>query len=178
MIAENRADADYLASVLDELDRVSGAADVAAVRAELTATGSLREKRKGKPEKWKEAAPLRYVSSGGYEILVGRNNTQNDALTLRGAHKGDLWFHTQKIHGSHVILRCAGETPDDESLREAASLAALHSQAAGGGRVSVDYTRVKFVKKPAGAKPGMVVYTGQTTLAAEADEALAEKLKA
>ena len=178
LIAENRADADYLASVLDELDRAAGAADAAAIRAELTATGFLKEKRGGKKEKWKESAPLRYVSSGGYEILVGRNNAQNDALTLHTAHKGDLWFHTQKIHGSHVILRCAGETPEDESLREAASLAALHSQAAAGGRVPVDYTRIKFVKKPAGAKPGMVVYTGQTTLAAEADEALAERLKA
>ena len=178
LIAENRADADYLASVLDELDRARGAADVAAIRAELTAAGFLREREKkgGKKEKIKEAAPLRYVSSGGYEILVGRNNAQNDALTLRSAHKGDLWFHTQKIHGSHVILRCAGETPDEDSLREAASLAALHSQAAAGGRVPVDYTRVKLVKKPAGARPGMVVYTGQTTLAAEADEALAEKL--
>ena len=181
LIAENRADADYLASVLDEIDRATGAADAAAIRAELAATGFLkkeRQKKGGKAEKVKEAAPLRYVSSGGYEILVGRNNAQNDALTLRSAHKGDLWFHTQKIHGSHVILRCAGETPDDNSLREAASLAALHSQAAGGGRVPVDYTRVKLVKKPAGARPGMVVYTGQTTLAAEADEKLAERLKA
>ena len=181
LVAENRADAEYLASVLDELDRAISAADVAAIRSELTASGFLKKERRnkgGKAEKIKEAAPLRYVSSGGYEILVGRNNAQNDTLTLRTASKGDLWFHTQKIHGSHVILRCAGETPDEGSLREAASLAALHSQAAAGGRVSVDYTRVKLVKKPAGARPGMVVYTGQTTLAAEADEALAERLKA
>ena len=89
-----------------------------------------------------------------------------------------MWLHVQKLHGSHVIIRCEGAEPDEQTLREAASLAALHSQASNGGKVPVDYTRVKYVKKPAGALPGMVVYTDYATLAAEADEALAEKLKA
>ena len=98
-------------------------------------------------------------------------------MTLKTAHKGDLWLHTQKIHGSHVIVRCAGAEVGAQTLAEAASLAALHSQAGAGGKVPVDYTRVKFVKKPAGALPGMVVYTDYSTVAAEADEALAEKLR-
>ncbi|MBR1659799.1 MAG: NFACT family protein [Oscillospiraceae bacterium] len=170
-------DAEYLQSVLDELDRAAGEADVSAIRRELISTGYLKEPRGGKKEKPREAAPLRYRSSGGYEILVGRGNVQNDHLTLKLAHKGDLWFHTQKIHGSHVILRCAGAEPDEDSIREAATLAATHSQASSGGKVPVDYTHVRFVKKPAGALPGMVTYTNQTTLAAEADAALAERLK-
>ena len=180
LIEENRRDMDYLASVLDEIDRAKSETDVSAIRQELVHTGWLREKRgSGKKEKpRKEAAPLRYVSTGGYEILVGRGNVQNDRLTTRLAHKGDLWFHTQKIHGSHVILRCAGGDPDEQSIREAAALAATHSQAGRGGKVPVDYTRVRYVKKPAGALPGMVIYTDQSTLMAEADEALEERLRA
>ena len=178
LIEQNRRDIAYLASVLDELDRARSEADIAAIRRELGATGYLREQRSGKKERVKESAPLCYRSSGGYEILVGRGNAQNDYLTTKLAHKGDLWFHTQKIHGSHVILRCAGETPDEESICEAAALAATHSQASGGGKVPVDYTRVKFVKKPSGALPGMVIYTDQTTVIAEADEALEVRLKA
>ena len=177
LLAENRRDVDYLSSVLDEIDRARSELDIGAIRQELTGTGYLRPQRSGKKERAKEAAPLRYRSSGGYEILVGRGNAQNDYLTTKLAHKGDLWFHTQKIHGSHVILRCAGEDPDEESVREAAVLAATHSQASGGGKVPVDYTRVKFVTKPAGALPGMVVYTDETTVITEADEKLEEKLK-
>lgn len=180
LLQESRRDADYLGSVLDELDRAKSEADITEIRRELIQTGYLRapRARPGKKDRApKEAQPLKYRSTGGWEILVGRSNAQNDVLTLKTAHKGDLWFHTQKVHGSHVILRCAGEEPDEASIREAAVLAATHSQAAGGGRTGVDYTRVRFVKKPAGALPGMVVYTNQTTIAAEADEALCERLR-
>ena len=181
LIGESKRDMDYLSSVLDEIDRAQSELDIAAIRQELGITGWLRE-RGGKSEKQfrgkKEAAPLRYRCTGGYEILVGRGNVQNDFLTTRLAHKGDLWFHTQKIHGSHVILRCAGADPDDESIRQAAVLAATHSQAKSGGKVPVDYTRVRFVKKPSGALPGMVVYTEQTTVMAEADANLEERLRA
>ncbi|MCD7786753.1 MAG: NFACT family protein [Oscillospiraceae bacterium] len=179
LLEQSRRDARYLESVLDELERVSGEADVAEIRRELEETGYLRtpKQKSGKRPRERESAPLRYRSSGGYEILVGRSNRQNDQLTGKIAHKGDLWFHTQKIHGSHVILRCAGADPDAQSIREAAALAATHSQAASGGKVAVDYTRVKLVKKPAGELPGMVIYSGQTTVIAEADAALAERLK-
>lgn len=177
LIAANRRDEEYLASVLDELDRAGGDTDIAEIRRELTATGYIRKQRGAQKERVREQAPLRYVSSDGLEILVGRSNTQNDALTTKTARRGDLWLHTQKIHGSHVIIRCDGADVPETTLREAASLAALHSQAAGGGKVPVDYTRVKFVKKPSGALPGMVVYTDYSTVAAEADPALEQKLK-
>ena len=177
LIAENTRDGEYLASVLDEIDRVKGESDIADIRRELTETGYIRAQKNAQKQRVKESAPLSYISSGGYEILVGRSNSQNDRLTLKTAHKGDIWLHTQKIHGSHVIIRCAGENVDEATLAEAASLAALHSQASGGGKVSVDYTRVKFVKKPQGSLPGMVIYTDYSTVLAEADEALAESLK-
>ena len=147
----------------------------------LVAPGTVargRKAQRGGKEKQRPTAPLRYRSTEGYEILVGRSNLQNDLLTFKTARKGDMWFHVQKVHGSHVILRCEGVSPDETTLREAAALAATHSQAAGGGKVPVDYTRVKYVKKPAGALPGMVIYTEYATLVAEADEDLAEKLKA
>ena len=143
----------------------------------ITETGYIKTKRGGK-EKQRPTAPLRYRASDGTEILVGRSNLQNDLLTTKTARKGDLWLHVQKIHGSHVILRCDGAEVSDTALREAASLAALHSQASEGGKIPVDYTRVKYVKKPSGALPGMVIYTDYATIVAEADEALAEKLKA
>lgn len=177
LIAQNSRDEEYLSSVLDEIDRVKSESDIADIRRELTETGYLRPQKNQAKQRVKETAPLSYVSTGGYEILVGRSNTQNDRLTLKIAHKGDMWLHTQKIHGSHVIIRCAGEDVDKVTLAEAASLAALHSQASEGGKVSVDYTRVKFVKKPQGSLPGMVIYTDYNTMIAEADEALAEKLK-
>ena len=177
LIAQNSRDEEYLSSVLDEIDRVKSESDIADIRRELTETGYLRPQKNQAKQRVKESAPLSYLSSGGYEILVGRSNTQNDRLTLKIAHKGDIWLHTQKIHGSHVIIRCAGEDVDEATLAEAAGLAALHSQANAGGKVSVDYTRVKFVKKPQGSLPGMVIYTDYNTLIAEANEALAEKLK-
>ena len=176
LMAENRRAADYLASVLDELDRARSEQDIADIRRELTETGYLRQKRGGK-EKPRPSAPLRYRSSAGLEILVGRSNLQNDLLTTKTARKGDLWLHVQKVHGSHVILCCDGAEADEQSLREAAGLAVYHSQAADGGKIPVDYTRVKFVKKPAGALPGRVVYTDYATIVAEADEGLAEQLK-
>ena len=177
LIEESRRDEEYLSSVLDEIDRARSENDVADIRRELTETGYIKKNKNAQKERIKESAPWRYVSSAGVEILVGRSNTQNDRLTTKIAHRGDIWLHTQKIHGSHVIIRCMGEDVDDATLAEAASLAAYHSQAGEGGKVSVDYTRVKFVKKPAGALPGKVIYTDYSTVIAEADEALAEKLK-
>lgn len=178
LIAENERDEEYLNSVLDEIDRAQSEGDIAEIRRELTETGYIRKNKASAKEKIRESAPLRYVSSGGYEILIGRSNAQNDKLTAKIARKGDIWLHTQKIHGSHVIIRCDGEIPDEETISEAASLAALHSQAAEGGKVAVDYTRVKFVRKPAGALPGKVIYSDYSTVIAQADEQLAEKLKA
>jgi len=167
LLAESRRDAEYLSSVLDELERAEGEGDLDAIRRELTETGYLRAKKTGKKQKERPSAPLRFTSPGGYAVLVGRSNLQNDRL-VKEAHRDDLWFHVLKIHGSHVILCCAGEEPGEADIPFAASLAARHSQAAEGGKVPVDYTRVRYVKKPAGALPGMVTYTNQTTVIAEA----------
>ena len=104
------------------------------------------------------------------EILVGKNNAQNDYLTTKLADRGDIWLHTQKIHGSHVILRCGFAEPDEESLVMAASLAAWYSQGRDSGKIPVDYTRVRYVKKPSGAMPGKVIYTDYRTLMVQPEE--------
>ena len=116
------------------------------------------------------------TSSSGLRILVGRNNSQNDKLT-KNAQRGDVWLHTQKIHGSHVILCTEGAEPDERSLYEAAVLAAYYSQGRDGGKVSVDYTPARYVKKPAGSRPGMVVYTTYQTMAVPPDETVVKGLK-
>ena len=177
LIGENRRDVEYLDSVLDEIDRAESESDIVEIRRELTETGYVKKNRSKQKERIRDSAPLRYVSDAGIEILVGRSNSQNDRLTTKIAQRSDVWLHTQKIHGSHVIIRCMGEEPDEGTIVQAASLAALHSQAGTGGKVPVDYTRVKFVKKPAGALPGMVVYTDYSTILAEADEALEKRLR-
>lgn len=177
LIEVNKRDISYLSSVLDEIDRAQGESDIADIRHELTETGYLKKQKNNKKEKYRPSQPLGYVSSSGIEITVGRSNAQNDMLT-KNAHRGDMWLHTQKIHGSHVIIRCAGAEVDEQTLAEAASLAAFHSQAGERSKVPVDYTRIKFVKKPAGALPGMVIYTDYSTIIAEGDEKLADRLKA
>ena len=102
---------------------------------------------------------------------------QNDELTTKLARRTDYWLHTQRIHGSHVILRCDGLEPDEESLIQAASIAAYYSQGREGGKIPVDYTMVRFVRKPSGALPGKVVYTDYRTILSEADEQLVKRLK-
>ena len=109
---------------------------------------------------------------------MGRNNRQNDQLTLKEADRRDLWFHTQKIHGSHVILRCAGQAPGPEDVAEAAMLAAWFSQARESGNVPVDYTEARNVKKPAGSRPGMVIYTAHRTLHVTPEEETVKRLRA
>ena len=166
----------YLESVLQELAQAESEQDFNDIRTELTDGGYLRGRSKKQPG-FQRASKLReFRSSAGLRILVGRNNRQNDRLTTKDADKRDIWLHTQKIHGSHVILCTGGAEPDGQSLMEAASLAAYFSQAQGSTKVPVDYTPVKFVKKPAGAKPGMVVYTTYQTMLADPDEELVKHL--
>ena len=138
-------------------------------------TNYLKKSSGGKKELKRAFAPRTFKTSSGLEVLVGRSNVQNDALT-RKADKRDLWLHTQKIHGSHVILCTEDGAYDDESLHEAALLAAYYSQAQGGSNVPVDYTSVKYVKKPAGARPGMVVYETYRTLYVTPDEETIRRL--
>ena len=117
LIASGEKQLDYLESVLDELSRAESEKDVADIRRELEGAGVLKAKRGAKQAKPKPRGPFRYVSSGGYEILAGRSNGQNDELTTRTARRGDIWLHTQKVHGSHVIIRADGapvEQPMDD----------------------------------------------------------------
>lgn len=166
----------YLDSVLDSVSRAEGDRDLEEIRQELTETGYLRRKGKAKG-KLPATKPLEFCTSSGLRISVGRNNLQNDKLTTKQAGKWDYWFHTQKIHGSHVILWTDGTEPDPKSLEEAAALAAWFSQGRESTKVAVDYTPVKFVKKPAGARPGMVVYTTYQTAYVEPSLGNLKKLK-
>ncbi|MCD7846273.1 MAG: NFACT family protein, partial [Oscillospiraceae bacterium] len=167
LIEENRREAEYLASIAAELERVQSQGDLDGIREELTQAGYLRPQRENPKKRPKPAQPMGFRTSGGFEVLVGRNNLQNDQLTLRTARRTDLWLHVQKLHGAHVILRCEGAQPDEESVYQAACLAAFYSEGAQAGRVPVDVTEARFVKKPHGARPGMVVYTDQKTIMAE-----------
>ena len=165
-ITQGEAELEYLSSVLDELSRAESERDVSEIRQELTEGGYLRTMRGAGQRTPKSAAlrPRRFRSSEGFDIYVGRNNRQNDQLTLKTAVKTDLWLHTQKIHGSHVIIDCSRGQPGDETMTQAAQLAAQFSQASAGKNVPVDCTAVRNVKKPTGAKPGMVIYDHYRTL--------------
>ncbi|MEA4964419.1 MAG: NFACT RNA binding domain-containing protein [Oscillospiraceae bacterium] len=167
----------YLQSVLEELTRAESEQDLAEIRAELQEQGYLRPDGKKKERKQPSARPLEFLSTGGYPLLVGRNNRQNDVLTLKTAGKSDLWLHAQKIHGSHVIIVCHGASPDDQTMTEAAQLAALFSQAGQSQNVPVDCTEARNVKKPIGSPPGMVIYDRARTLYVTPDAALPERLQ-
>ena len=175
-LQRGREELQYLESVLQELAQAESEQDFNDIRTELTDGGYLRGRGKKQPGFQRASKPREFRSSAGLRILVGRNNRQNDRLTTKDADKRDIWLHTQKIHGSHVILCTGGAEPDEQSLMEAASLAAYFSQAQGSTKVPVDYTPVKFVKKPAGARPGMVVYTTYQTMLADPDEELVKRL--
>jgi predicted ribosome quality control (RQC) complex YloA/Tae2 family protein len=177
LIAQGEQQLDYLNSVLEELQRAESEKDLADIRRELAETGYVKKGKVSKAVKGKAQAPMRFVSDDGFEILVGRSNVQNDELTTRIARRTDWWLHTQKVHGSHVILRCEGETPSDAALEQAASIAVYYSQGRDGGKIPVDYTMVRFVRKPSGAMPGKVIYTEYKTMMAHGDEALVTRLK-
>ena len=177
-IEKGERELEYLNSVLEHITLAEGERDLQEIRQELTGTGYLRRPSKAKGrEKRTTGKPMEFRSSSGLRISVGKNNTQNDLLTTKLAFKSDIWFHTQKIHGSHVILWTEGSQPDLQSLNEAACLAAWFSQGKDSDRVPVDYTPVKYVKKPAGARPGMVVYTTYETAWVKPDGELAKRLR-
>ena len=179
-LAQGRADLDYLESVLVALGEAESERDLAQLREELTQAGVLSSKQaRNKKQRVKPVAakPFHYRSSDGFDIFAGKNNLQNDLLTLKTAFKSDIWFHTQKIHGSHVILVADGREPTDRAMTEAAMIAAYHSKARQSSLVPVDYTPVRQVKKPAGAKPGMVIYHVYQTAYVTPDEAAVERLR-
>ena len=158
-----QAELQYLQSVLDELNRAQSDPELDAIRRELQAEGYVKAD-SIKKMKAPKVAPLRLESTDGFGIYVGRNNQQNDELTFRLARKDDLWLHAQKVHGSHVIIACNGKTPPDDTITQAAQLAAFHSEAGVGQNIPVDITPVRQVKKLPGAKPGMVIYHSYRTV--------------
>ena len=151
----------YLETLAHALTTSTTLADIDEIRAELIAGGYLKDAKK-RTALSKKPQPLKFIAPDGTEILVGKNNAQNDRLTFKIAAPDDLWLHTKDITGSHVIVR--SNNVSDETLQLAAELAAHFSKAQNSSKVPVDYVQCRFVKKPSGAKPGFVIFTNQRTL--------------
>ena len=156
----------YLKSVLEELSRAQTDAELEEIRRELQEGGYIRADAGKKKMKQSKVPPMRFESTDGYPIYVGRNNRQNEELTFRLARKDDIWCHASKVHGSHVIISCGGTTPPDDTITQAAQLAAYYAETSGGQNIPVDVTAVKQVKKILGGKPGMVIYHSYKTVIA------------
>ena len=171
-IEAGEAELKYIDSLLYGLSQAQTEKDIRELTAEAAASGYVKkpQAKKQKQEKPGAFAPKRYVTSGGFTLLRGRNNRENDQLTMRTAKGGDIWFHARNIPGSHVIMQLEGAEPSERDLEEAAALAALYSGAGSSPKVPVDYTRVKNVKKPQGARPGMVNYFNFKTMLIEPKE--------
>lgn len=172
-LAQTKQEVQYLDSVINQLE-IATPMDLELIREELTAQGYIKEKRKER-KKVTKSQPARYQASDGTMILVGRNNLQNDQLTLKTANKNHYWLHAKNIPGSHVIVE--SDHPSEQTLDEAAILAAYFSKYQHSANVPVDYIQVKHIRKPNGAKPGFVVYEGQKTRYATPDKQLVEKMK-
>lgn len=164
-IESAKAELEYLESELAAVETADSDDDLNLIRSELIREGYIKRKQTAKRQKEKPAKPMKFVSKDGFEIYVGKSNTQNDYLTLKFANSSDLWFHTKNIHGSHTVIKLGlnKDVPPD-TIREAAQIAAYYSKARESSQVPVDYTRIKNVKKPKGAKPGMVIYEGYNTI--------------
>lgn len=177
-LEETMKELEYLENVYQLLDNCTTVNEIDEVREELVEQGYMKARKKNSSRKnSKPTLPLHFRSSDGLDIFVGKNNKQNDQLTLKQASSNDIWLHTRNIPGSHVIIRkLQGEIPST-TLLEAAILAAFHSKASQSSNVPVDYTMVKNVKKPNGAKPGMVIYENFKTLIVNPDEDIVERLK-
>ena len=156
----------YLQSVLEELNRAQTEAELEEIRRELQEGGYLKADPGKRKMKQGKLPPMRFESTDGYPIYVGRNNRQNDELTFKLARKDDIWCHASKVHGSHVIISCGGTTPPDDTITQAAQLAAYYAETKGGQNLPVDVTPVKQVKKTPGGKPGMVIYHTYKTVIA------------
>ncbi|MDD6174972.1 MAG: NFACT RNA binding domain-containing protein [Firmicutes bacterium] len=175
-IEQAGAELAYLDTVFDALSRAESERELGEIRQELAEQGYLR--RSGDKRRLPAAlGPLQFTTTDGFTVLVGRNNRQNDQLTLRTAGNNDIWFHTKNIPGSHTILLMQNRQPTDTALHEAAMLAAFHSKAADSAQVPVDWTQVRYVHKPQGAKPGMVIYDHYQTIYVTPDEEICRKLK-
>ena len=176
LISDGEYEAAYIESVLEELSRADTDADISAIRHELFLGGYVKNKSGKKVKPVKEQPPMEFRSSDGYRILVGKNNIQNDKLSMKYANNNDMWLHTQKVPGSHVIIENQGGEVSDLSIEEASCIAAYYSKARESSFVEVDYTKVRNLKKPVGAKPGKVIYHEYYSIMAKPDKELVEKL--
>lgn len=174
-IQKTRMEIDYLQRLLQQIDSAH-VEDLADIREELRDEGYLRKQKQPKRRRVKKPTPELFIATDGTEIYVGKNNRQNEYLTHRMAHRNDVWLHTKDIPGSHVVIRASD--PSEQTLLEAAQLAAYYSQAKHSASVPVDYTNVKYVKKPSGAKPGFVIYTEQKTLFVTPKQSIIKQLEA
>ena len=156
---------EYLETVQESILKAESPRDLSEIKEELAEQGYISNTASKKKKKTQKSMPMKFISSDGYEILVGRNNKQNDEVTIRMSYSTDIWLHTKNIPGSHTLIRTngSGEVPDSTIL-EAAQLAAYYSKAKNSAQVPVDYTQIKNVKKPNGAKPGFVIYEKNNTV--------------
>ncbi|MBQ7118436.1 MAG: NFACT family protein [Clostridia bacterium] len=177
LIEDGKNEIIYLESVLDELSRADTDSEISLIRQELAQVAYIKNIKGKKQKAPKELPPLEFRSSDGFRILVGRNNAQNEKLSLKTAMKTDMWLHTQKIPGSHVIICGDGKEISDQAIEDAAVVAAYYSKARESTLVPVDYTRVKALKKPGGGKTGMVIYHEYYTIIVNPDREFVEKLK-
>lgn len=171
-----KVEIEYFEGLLQQIESASPK-DIEEMREELTEEGYIKARKNGKKGKIKNQKPTLdyYISSTGDEIIVGKNNKQNEYLTNKLARRDEIWLHTKNIPGSHVVIR--NEDPSEQTLLEAATIAAFFSKAKNSSSVPVDYTKIRHVKKPNGAKPGFVIYENQTTLYVTPDEDLILKLR-
>ncbi|MBQ8767209.1 MAG: NFACT family protein [Clostridia bacterium] len=176
LIEEGEQELVYLDSVLDNLSRADSEREIGEIRDELEQGGYLKIKKGNKIKKEKPLQPLEFMSSDGFKILVGRNNIQNDILTLKTAKNYDMWLHVQKHAGSHTVIIADKKEITETAIFEAACIAAYHSKAKDSSSVAVDYTLIKNVKKPSGAKPGKVIYNTYNTVYVTPEKELIEKL--
>lgn len=177
LIIEGEQELIYLDSVLDNLSRAETEKEIAEIRQELQDGGYIKIKKNAKQKREKALPPLEFVSSDGFRILVGRNNVQNDILTLKTAKNYDIWLHVSKQAGSHTVICSDNKEITENAIFEAAIIAAYHSKSASSSSVAVDYTLIKNVKKPVGAKPGKVIYETYNTVYVTPERETVEKLK-
>lgn len=179
IIHQTKEEIDHLESILASLDLVQDEADIGDLRKEMADCGYIKQtgNQKKSIKKESKSSPLHYLSSDGFDIYVGKNNLQNEYLTLKFADGNDYWFHAKNLPGSHVILKAAGKEIPDRTFEEAAQLAAHFSKAEGAAKVEVDYVQRKQLKKPAGSKPGYVIYHTNYSMSASTDISALKELK-
>ncbi len=170
LIENGKKEAEYIDSVFDSLSRATTEAELSAIKEELTQSGYLKRAKGYKNQKPEKLSYMRYISTDGFTILCGRNNVQNDKLTLKDSFNNDIWFHTHNIPGSHTVIVTENREVPNSTLEDAAHIAAFNSKARNSSLVPVDYTLIKNIKKPSGAKYGMVIYDTYQTVYITPDE--------